>query len=328
VDEVDDPAAASDAVSPRRHRRLRVTALMVATVLVLGAVALYRTDLAVEALERYAGPASRFVEVEGMAVHYRDRGEGPAVLLLHGSSSSLHTWEDWSDRLTPTHRVVAVDLPGHGLTGPHPEGRYATRDTVAFLDAFAEAIDLDRFALVGSSMGGRIAWAYTVLHPERVDGLVLVSAAGFPADGPPRLVYRLARLPAVGAVMTRLTPRWLIAAQLRSAVADPDALLDTDIDRYADLLRREGNRDAVRTRLLTDPDDEDLRGRLAEIAIPTLVLWGARDTWVPVAHADRFAAAIPDVQVVVYPELGHLPMEEDPDGTIGDLSRFLAELGR
>jgi pimeloyl-ACP methyl ester carboxylesterase len=310
----------------RPHRRLRVAAMVVVGVLVLGAVALYRTDLAVESLDRYAGLSSHFVAVDGMSVHYRDRGEGPAVLLLHGSNSSLHTWEDWAEQLTRSHRVVTVDLPGHGLTGPDPDGRYATRDTVAFLDAFAEAIDLDRFALVGSSMGGRIAWAYTVLHPERVAGLVLVSAAGFPADGPPRLVYRLARLPAVGAVMTRLTPRWLIAAQLRSAVADPDVLSDTDIDRYADLLRREGNRDAVRTRLLTDPDDEDLRGRLGEIAVPTLVLWGERDTWVPVDHADRFAAAIPDAQVILHPELGHLPMEEDPDGTIGDVSRFLADL--
>jgi pimeloyl-ACP methyl ester carboxylesterase len=299
---------------------------VVVSLLVLGAAGLHRTDLAVEELTAYAGPSSRFVEIDGMRVHYRDRGDGPAVLLLHGSNASLHTWEDWTEALVGAHRVVSVDLPGHGLTGPDPQERYATRDMVAFIDAFADAVGLERFALVGSSMGGRIAWATTVLHPERVDGLVLVSASGFPADGPPRFVYRVARLPVLGAVLTKLTPRWLIAAQLRSAVADPGVLSEGDVDRYADLLRREGNRAAVRTRLLTDPDDEDLRARLGEIAVPTLILWGEQDTWVPVAHAERFASAIPDASVIVYPDLGHLPMEEDPAGTVGDLTAFLEAL--
>ena len=309
-----------------RRLRLRVAAAVLVGVIVGAAVALYRPDLSVEDLARYAGAPSQFVEVDGMQVHYRDRGQGPAVLLLHGSNASLHTWEDWTAQLAATHRVVAVDLPGHGLTGPHPDDRYTTRDTAAFVEAFTDAVGLDRFTLVGNSMGGRSAWAYTLLYPERVEGLVLVAASGYPATGPPGFVYRLARVPGFGAVVTRLTPRWLIASQLRSAYADPEQVTDERITQYSDLLRHAGNRDATRARLLSDPDDADLRGRLGAIAVPTLVLWGEQDTWVPVAHADRFAEDIPDAEVITYPDLGHLPMEEGPEATVEDLIRFLERL--
>jgi pimeloyl-ACP methyl ester carboxylesterase len=272
---------------------------------------------------RYTDASSRFVEVDGLRLHYRDRGAGPALLLLHGAMSSLHTWDRWAPALSEHHRMVTVDLPGHGLTGPDPLHRYRTAESVARLAAFADAIGLERFAIGGSSLGGRIAWAYTVLHPEQITGLILVSAAGYDTTGPPAWVRRLARLPVPSASLGRLIPRRMIAAQLRTAYSDPARLDEGTIDRYADLLRRAGNVDAARRRLLTDPGDADLLARLAQVTAPTLVLCGENDRWVPVADAHRFAAAIPGATLVVLPGLGHVPMEEDPAGTVGAVSRFL-----
>jgi pimeloyl-ACP methyl ester carboxylesterase len=286
-----------------------------------------RGALPVDVLEaRYTDASSRFVEVDGLRLHYRDQGEGPALVLLHGAMSSLHTWEGWAASLSDHHRVVTVDLPGHGLTGPDPLHRYTTADGVRVVAALADAIGLERFTIGGSSLGGRIAWAFAVLHPQRVTGLILISAAGYGTSGPPAWVRRLARLPLPSTALGKLIPRRMIAAQLRTAYWDPARLHEATIDRYADLLRRPGNMGAARRRLLTDPGDADLLARLARVTVPTLVLCGEDDRWVPVADSHRFAADIPGATLAVLPGLGHVPMEEDPAGTLGVVTRFLDQI--
>src|SRR6266545_7777412 len=176
-------------------------------ILVAGAAAMVRRDLpAAEVEARWATPPSRFVDVDGMRVHVREHGSGPALLLVHGSSSSLFAWEGWAAELSGAYRVISFDLPGHGLTGPHPSDRYSHADMADFVDHLATTLGLVRFSLAGNSMGGHVAALYALAHPERIEKLILVDAHGLPREEPPPLLFRLAGMPLIGNLLTLLSP--------------------------------------------------------------------------------------------------------------------------
>ncbi|NMO16203.1 alpha/beta hydrolase [Pyxidicoccus fallax] len=284
-----------------------------------------RADVPASELEaRHATPPSRFLEVDGLRIHYRDQGQGPALVLLHGSNASLFTWEGWVRELSAHHRVITLDLPGHGLTGPDAKGRYSWTDMARVLEDFRARLGLERFHLAGNSMGGSVAWHYALLHPERVERLILVDAAGYPREEPSPLVFRLMRAPGLGELLSRVSPRWVIDRNVRAVYGDPSKVTEENVDRYYALLLREGNRKATRERLRITTDD-GLWKRLGEVRAPTLILWGAKDTWILPRYGERFDRDIPDSRLVVYPDLGHVPMEEDPARTAADARRFLAE---
>jgi pimeloyl-ACP methyl ester carboxylesterase len=280
-----------------------------------------RRDRPAAAVEqRWATPPSRFVSVDGMRVHYRDRGQGPAVLLLHGSTSSLFTWEGWAAALAPDHRVITVDLPGHGLTGPDPERRYGFSDMAAFVDHFATAIGLERFSLGGNSMGGGIAWHYALAHGDKLDKLILVDPFGYPQK--PVLVFKLFRMPVIGHIVRWVTPRFAIAKSVRDVYGDPSRVTEALIDRYEDMTLRAGNREATRQRQSGFVDD-GLTAKLGQIHTPTLILWGSRDKWIAPANGERFAHDIPGAKLVQLEGLGHVPMEEDPERSVAPVLAFL-----
>ncbi|RMD83270.1 MAG: alpha/beta fold hydrolase [Candidatus Dadabacteria bacterium] len=288
------------------------------------AAAAIKPDLpAAEAEARLAGPDSRFVEVDGMRVHYRDVGSGPVLVLLHGSNSSLHTWAGWIDMLSGDFRTVALDLPGHGLTGPNPTGSYSPDAQAEFLDHFTRAIGIERFALAGNSMGGQIAWHYALAHPRRLWALILVDPAGFPHRLP--AVFALYRIPLLGRVATHVTPRFLVARSLRQVYGDASKVTPALVDRYYTLLLRQGNREATRRRFANRRPDSAV-SELGEIAVPVLIQWGELDRWIPPEHARLFAERIRQARVRTYPRLGHVPMEEDPETTAADARDFLLEV--
>lgn len=297
-------------------------ALLIVAVFVVG----FRLDISVEELKpKYANAASRFVEVDGLTVHYRDQGprEAPVLVLLHGSSASLHTWEGWEARLKNDFRVVSVDLPAHGLTGPWlKNGDYSLDGYARFVDRFADKIALKSFALAGNSMGGAVAWTYAGRHPQRVEKLILIDAAGYPRPSSQRF-FGLLRLPGSEFLLRWFAPRFVVAMTLRSVYADPAKVDDVLIDRYRDLVRREGNRAAVIERLEAFKPNLAL---LAKIDMPVLVMWGAKDRIVLPADAFRFQNDIKDTTLKVYSDLGHVPMEEDPERSASDVRKFL--LGR
>jgi pimeloyl-ACP methyl ester carboxylesterase len=272
---------------------------------------------------RYATPPSRFLDVDGLRIHYRDQGQGPALVLLHGSNASLFTWEGWVRELSGGYRVITLDLPGHGLTGPDARARYTFTGMAEVLEAFRARLGLERFHLAGNSMGGAVAWHYALSHPERVERLVLVDAGGYPRKEPAPLVFRLMRAPVLGNLLSRVTPRWIIDQNLRAVYADPSKVTEALAEQYHALLLREGNRDATRERLRMGSVDDGLWRRLGELRMPTLILWGAKDRWILPAYGERFDADIPDSRLVVYPDLGHVPMEEDPVRTAAEVRRFL-----
>lgn len=287
----------------------------------------YKPDLSLQTLKaRYADADSRFVAVGPLMVHYRDVGprDAPVLVLLHGANASLHTWQGWAERLKDRFRVVSLDLPGYGLTGAYPEARpgdYHLIGYSTFLERFVDALHLDRFALAGNSLGGGVAWTFAARHPERVGKLILVDALAFPQPTPLSLPQRIADMPVVGDLLLYVAPRDQIAAVLRSAYGDPSKVTDALIDRYRDLLRYDGNREAMLMRL-RHPDKFDT-APLKTLSMPVLILWGGKDSWTEPSTAFRLQQEIPNAQLQIFSEAGHLPMEEIPDQSAAAAGKFL-----
>jgi pimeloyl-ACP methyl ester carboxylesterase len=288
----------------------------------------WQEDLPLGQLQaRYGGGASRYVDIDGLSVHYRDEGSGPPIVLIHGSGASLHTWEGWAASLTQGgYRVIRLDLPGFGLTGPSPRGDYRTAAYVAFIERFVSQLGLDRFVLGGNSLGGLIAWRYAVGMPQRLRGLILVDATGYSLKRPAPLAFKLGKLPLLVPLFTHLNPRWMAGLTLRRSYGDPSRVSDELIDRYSQLSLRPGNRAAfiARAGLSFEDRTEDLHS----LQLPTLVMWGKKDNLVPVTMASRFAGDIPGATLQVYDDLGHVPMEEEPTRSAADTKRFLDHLPR
>lgn len=293
---------------------------------------LKRPDIPYETLAaKYEDSASRYAELPGgVSVHYRDEGNpaGPTVLLVHGFSASLHTWTPWVQRLGGEYRMVSIDLPGHGLTRA-PAGYRATiegfRDEV---EAIAVAQNLQHFTIIGNSMGGHVAWEYALAHPERVDALVLVDAAGWPFEGERAgngpIIFTLLRNPVTAAILRDLDSSRLIRQGLESAFPINTALVDDAmVERYTELSRAPGHRDILQqmmrgSRPLATPE------RLAALHMPTLVMHGTDDRLIPFAQGQRFHDAIAGSQLVSFEGYGHVPQEEIPDESAAALRAFLA----
>jgi pimeloyl-ACP methyl ester carboxylesterase len=303
--------------------------LMLLTALVLS---LSRApDRPVETLvARWAPPPSDFIEIKGQLVHLRDEGprtDDTPLVLIHGTSASLHTWEGWAHTLKAKRRVITFDLPGFGLTGPFA-GRYAPDDyrgdTYArFVIDLLDALKLQRVVLGGNSLGGEIAWRVATLAPERVAQLVLVDASGlaFTPDAVP-IGFIAARLPVVRWISEYVLPREVVAQGLASVYGDPSRVTPALVERYFELALREGNRHALSQRLQQLSMGED-QARVATVKQPTLILWGARDRLIPVSVGRSFQQQIAGSQLVVFDTLGHVPQEEDPAQSVQPLQAFI-----
>ncbi len=298
-------------------RRLAILALILCLPLTMACRDIPLAELKAE----YSDAQSRFITVNGMPVHYKDEGRGPTLILLHGTGASLHTWDTWTSELQDSCRVVRLDLPAFGLTGPHPEHDYSYASYCDFLHEFVTRLGLERFALAGNSLGGGIAWNYAVRHPEQVRSLILIDAAGYPIEKP--FIFKLANSPLIpGRLFTTFTPRFMVRKNLEEVYGDPHKISATLIDRYHDLLLREGNREAMLHRMRQyDQNPADIKN----IQVPTLIMWGADDRWIPLENGRRFQADIEDSRLIVYPGLGHVPMEEAPLRTVKDALLFLRQ---
>jgi pimeloyl-ACP methyl ester carboxylesterase len=300
--------------------------------LVAGAFLFLRTpDTDRAAMEKkYTSAASAFVEGgNGLRVHYRDEGarNGVPVVLLHGNSASLHTWEPLVQRLGGEYRVVTLTLPGHGLTGPNANHDYSATGMAEALDLVVRELKLERFVLGGNSMGGWIAWRYALANPGKVNALLLLDAAGMPLrDGeeppPLNLGFRLLQYSAGRFLMQRFTPRSAVERSTLETVSVKSVVTEAMVDRYWELLRLPGNRKAAATRWTTDRELH-VADRIGEIAVPVLVLWGAEDRLIYASAAQTFDERLPNADVVIYEGVGHLPMEEAPDRTAADIDAFL-----
>jgi pimeloyl-ACP methyl ester carboxylesterase len=278
---------------------------------------LYRTDLNLPDLKnRYMTPDSRFTLLDGMNVHYRVEGnpsDSVPILLIHGTGAMLQTWDGWAAALKAERRVIRLDLPGYGITGPHPTNEASANYYADFITRFMDIMGYIRFDVAGNSLGGTIAWHVALSSPQRVRQLVLIDAAGYPFT--PKSVplgFQLARIPLISGFVAKLTPDILFRKSLENVYYNDSLVTDKLVETYADLNRREGNRqNFVRRR----PTLDSLYKRIPEIKHPTLILWGAHDELIPVEVANRFHRDLPNDTLIVYPNAGHVPMEELPSPT-------------
>lgn len=287
-------------------------------------LALFRADLSLEDLAiKYAGRTSRFVKIDGQPIHFKSEGKGFPIILLHGATSSLHTWDAWAQELSQYYQVIRIDLPGCGLTGPFPDNDYSISHYTDFLNKFTETLGLEKCFLAGNSLGGEIAWNFALDHPEKVERLILIGAAGFPTDAPPPFLYRLAKAPGFNTFLRFSTPKFMVKNNLEEIYFDDSKVNAELIDRYQDLSRREGNRRAFIARL--NAPSVDRSDELGKISHKVLIQWGKHDKWIPVSVADSFGTYIPNSTVKVYDKAGHVPMEEIPAETVADAIQFLRE---
>lgn len=298
---------------------------------------LYEGDIPKDVVDaRYTSIDSQFADMGDLGrIHYRDQGNRRAqtLVLIHGANASLHTFEPWVALLKDDYRIVTLDLPGHGLTGETPSGNYSADAMLEVIHRLTQQLNINHFVIGGNSMGGGIAWRYTLTHPDAIRGLVLIDATGTtpPPDsgsGEKRnsnvLGFTLLRQGWFRALAQRLDPYYLIVQGLNASHYQSDVVDEALIMRYYDLTLREGSRRAILDRFKQPRTPVELA--ISDIKVPTLIMWGKEDAVIPFAYASGFEAALPHASTAYYDEVGHIPMEEKPELTAADLRGFLQTL--
>jgi len=271
----------------------------------------------------------RWVILDGQPVNVIALGEGPPLVFVHGLSGS---WQNWLEQLpvfAASHRVIALDLPGFGHS-PMPREKISISGYARTLDRLLGELRIDAAAVVGNSMGGFVAAELAISVPQRVERLVLVSAAGLSTYAHPRatrslpIFRRLERTITAYAAWTASKsetvarrPR-LREATLGLVAAHPGRLA---APLAAEQLRGAGKPGFVQA--LEANLNYDFRERLPEIACPTLIVWGDSDRIITVRDADLYEQLIPDARKVIFKDTGHVAMLERPAAFNELLERFL-----
>jgi pimeloyl-ACP methyl ester carboxylesterase len=294
---------------------------------------LFRTrDQSSAAARRYGGEPSKFLRLpDGSIAHYRDhlpdnRSPSATLVLLHGGSLSLFWWEPLVERLRASMRVITVDFPGHGLTEAVERNQHPAAFTT-FVDLFTRTLGLDeRFALIGHSMGGHVAWRFALDYPERLTGLVLIAPGGVcDLGGLQKRVAALVRRRSGALLFKARFSRSRMASAMKACLFDASLITSEMVDRDWALSRRRGALDATIARFRSAAFDPAMVARLSEIRLPTLLIWGQNDVVFPPDQATRFTQTIPTIKSVVYDRCGHWPMIEHAARAAEDIKAFVAE---
>ena len=306
--------------------------------LVITGIFIYKEPIPTDVVDaRYTSPSSQFLMLEnGSRIHYRDEGnrQGEAIVLLHGSSASLHTWEPWVKILGDEFRLITLDLPGHGLTGSVPDNDYTTDAYIKVLDAVVSHLAIPEFVLGGNSMGGQVSWRYTLVHPNKVKALILVDAAGLPEwwlesengdtdDDTRPIIFQLLAKPWFRAIATRLDTYYLVKWGVEAAYNNSPVVTEDLIMRYYEMALREGTREATIARYANFAQNSSETYDLSRITQPTLIIWGEEDSFISIDMAFKFEAALTNAVLVTFSGVGHIPMEEIPEESASTVNEFM-----
>jgi pimeloyl-ACP methyl ester carboxylesterase len=305
-------------------KALKIIAVALTALLFFAALYLWTPDKSKAELEKiYGSPKTAYVSALGVNIHYQDTGPSKnqiPILFLHGFGSSLQTWDSWSEALSSEYRVISVDLPGFGLTGEDPSGIYTDQRSVEVIEAFLKELQIPKVVLVGNSMGGKFAWQFAARYPDQVTKLVLISPDGYASPG---IEYgKKSEVPAIAELYRYFFSKTFLAMNLEPAYANPKTLNDALVNRYYDLMLAPGVRGAILARMqqtvLQDPIPS-----LATIKVPTLLLWGEKDAFIPIANSNDYLKVMPNAKRVSLPNIGHLPQEEKSTIGLAALKEFL-----
>ena len=268
----------------------------------------------------------RWVEVDGTPANVIELGSGPPLLFVHGLAGRWQNWLENIPAFARTHRVVAVDLPGFGAS-PLPRGEISIPGYARFLERLCGAMRIDAAAVVGNSMGGYVAAELAISSPQRVERLMLVSAAGITAEYLRRdRIMTGARV--VAALWTRTAARHESLAKRPGLRRIGLGFVARHPDRLSAPLAHELMQGAGKPGFLPAMEAilaHRISERLPRIACPTFVLWGEDDRVIPARDAQRFGELIPDARVLVLPDTGHVAMLERPARFNALLEEFLAD---
>jgi len=305
-----------------------LAALAGITVAALLAAAWAYRDIPAEVLEeRYAAPSSRYMNIGGVRLHYRDEGnmDGPAVLLIHANFGNLLGWDPWVEALAADYRVIRFDMTAHGLTGPDPTGDYSLERTVELTAQLIDGLGLNELVIGGTSLGGTVSIHYAARAPERVAGLLLLSPGALEGRD---MAEEGRTVPGSADILTWILPRALPAYMLRSRFGDPEQVSDELIDQWYDMWMREGQRAAMLARLRTY-SSADIITATAGVRSPVLILWGEANPQAPVAQAAELAGMLVNassIEVITYPGVGHMAVEEAGEQSGRDVHAWLGKI--
>ena len=275
-------------------------------------------------LQSYSRPGTARLMVQQQPVFVQDSGlrEAPAILLLHGFGASLQAWDDWAPALEKNLRVLRIDIPGFGLSGPAVNQDYSDAADVARVIAVMDQLGVQQVIVAGHSMGGRIAWNLAAAHPERVSKLVLISPDGFP--DPNAKSDKTYEVPALLGLLPYSLPKWALRmGGVAPAFADDSQLTPQMMQRYHDMMLAPGVRTALLDRM-SQTRNSDPVVRLQSIKAPTLLLWGEKDAFIPVNNAQDYLKAMPQAKLVTLPGVGHVLHEEAPQASVQAVLDFLS----
>ncbi|MBF0223849.1 MAG: alpha/beta hydrolase [Desulfobacterales bacterium] len=275
-------------------------------------------------ISKYFNAHSKFITIENMNIHYRDEGSGPILVLLHGVCSSLHTWDAWVKHLKPYYRVIRIDIPGFGFSGPFKKEIYDPDKGVQLIHQIISALNIENFYLAGNSIGGFFSWRYTLKYPEKVDKLILIDPVGYNQALP--WVVKFASHPAIRPLAKFIMPRFFFHMAANQVYGDKSKLTKDIKARYFDLAMYKDNKKAYVnffTVMRNLCDSPDLPKGITEIKTPTMVMWGTKDEWVPLKYCKQWKNDLQNGTFVIYEGAGHTPNEEIPEKTAQDACLFL-----
>ena len=283
-----------------------------------------------EAMARYGGPPSQFIDIDGAILHFRDEGQGPPLVLLHGSRASLHQWDGWVDALKDEFRIIRIDGAGHGLSGSDANDDYSPDRQTSLLEGLLDHLKVERVYLGGTSSGSNQAVRFAAERPTRVEKLVLSTVPlKLPASPSTpwywRFVFWLHN-----DVLRSTGTNWYWRSFLKNIFADPAKVTDSMVERYRTLNNLPGRLRDQQLRIdewykWGGPDrDFAMAGR---VTAPTFVQWGVAGPVLPPEVQCQITAAFEnaDVRVMAYSDLGHKLVMEDPVRTARDAARYLRD---
>ena len=259
-------------------------------------------------------------------VHIRDEGykNKPVLFLIHGIVSALQTWDGWVRELKKDFRIVRLDLPGFGLTGPSANKKYSKEIWVETINNLAERLEIKHFSIAGNSLGGYVAWNYAIRYPDKIEKLILIDPIGYPQKMPFTLWFF--SLPVFGEIGKLIIPRFIFAHNVSQVYGDQTKVTKEVIDFYYDMALRPGAIEAYITifRLLRSrANDVNISQGIKEINCPTLLMWGNKDKWIPIELLKNWTKDLPHAKIKIYDGVGHVPMEEISKQTAKDAKLFL-----
>ena len=284
------------------------------------------SDIPVAVLKvKYQKANSAFIDIDGVPVHYIIEGKMDdtlPIVLIHGTSASLHTWDTLSSLLKSNKKIIRLDLPAFGLTGPNRLNHYNFNFYNQFLDELLFKLNVTQCIVAGNSLGGSIAWNYAIASPDKVKQLILLDASGYPKkDEKGSLGFKLAAIPVLNQALKHISPISLIRKSLEDAFYNKALVTEKMVQQYHDLLLREGNRGAV-LELFQHPMKPD-PSKIKTITQPTLIIWGKEDQLISYKNAALFKQDIQNSQMLVLDKVGHIPMEEAPNQVAAAILKFV-----